>query len=145
MKRRAIVTVLGAHRQDMDVASLTSDLQNMGIVTTEQYQKLTSLSDEKQVHEALLYILLAHNGSDTYHKLVECMEIKYPSIAEDLQGVLMCIYSITILWNVLVNCHLQHKSYIVFLFNVAAIDELKSSRSVLNVIGNSQCKYLSHL
>ena len=89
VKRRAIVTVLGTHRQDMDAVSLTSDLQSMGIVTTEQCQKLTSMSDEKQAHEALLYILLTFDGSDIYHKLVECMGRRYPSIAKELQGVLI--------------------------------------------------------
>ena len=89
VKRRAIVTVLGTHRQDMDAVSLTSDLQSMGIVTAEQCQKLTSMSDEKQAHEALLYILLTFDGSDIYHKLVECMGRRYPSIAKELQGVLI--------------------------------------------------------
>ena len=92
VKRRAIVTILGTHRQDMDVVPLISDLQSMGIVTTEQCQKLAYLCDVKQLpeaHEALLYILLAHDGSNIYHKLVECMGRRYPSIAKELQGVLI--------------------------------------------------------
>lgn len=90
MQRRAIVTVLDAHRQDVDVASLTSDLKRMDIMTKEHSQKLASLDDEERRHEALLYILLAHDGPDTYHKLVECMETRYISIAEDLQGAMIC-------------------------------------------------------
>ena len=88
MQRRAIVTVLDAHRQDLDATSLTSDLKGMGILTEEQCQKLASLDDERR-HEALLYTLLAHDGPDTYDKLVECMELRDTSIAEDLQGVLV--------------------------------------------------------
>ena len=91
MQRRAIVTILDAHRQDMDITTLTSDIQSMGIMTTEQCQKLANLDDEERRHEALLYILLAHDGPDTFHKLVECMGRRYASIAEDLQGLLMYI------------------------------------------------------
>ena len=91
MQRRAIVTVLDAHRQDMDITTLTSDLHSKGITTTEQCQKLSSLDDEERRHEALLYILLARDGPDTYHKLVECMGRRYASIGEDLQGLLMYI------------------------------------------------------
>ena len=88
VQRRAIVTVLDAHRQDLDTTSLTSDLKGMGILTEEQCQKLASLDDERR-HEALLYTLLAHDGPDTYDKLVECMELRDTSIAADLQGVLV--------------------------------------------------------
>ena len=89
VQRRAIVTVLDAHRQDMDVASLTSDLKHMGLMTTEQCQKIASLDAVERQHEALLYSLLSHDVPDTYHKLVECMGRRYTSIAEDLQGVLV--------------------------------------------------------
>ena len=88
MQRRVIVTVLDAHRQDMDVPSLTSDLKDMGILTAEQCQKIASLDDQERRHEALLYILLAHDGPDAYDKLVECMGLRDASIAADLQGVL---------------------------------------------------------
>ena len=88
VQRRAIVTVLDAHRQDLDAISLTSDLKGMGILTAEQCQKLASLDDGERRHEALLYILLAHNGPDAYHKLVECMGSRDASIAADLQGML---------------------------------------------------------
>ena len=88
MQRRAIVTILDAHRQDLDVTSLTSDLKTMGILTTEQCQKLASLDDKKKRHETLLYTLLAHDGPDTYDKLVECMGSRDTGIAVDLPGVL---------------------------------------------------------
>ena len=88
MQRRAIVTVLDAHRQDLDATSLTSDLKGMGILTAEQCQKLASLDDERR-HEALLYALLAHDGPDNYNKLVECMQLRNTFIAADLQGVLV--------------------------------------------------------
>ena len=88
MQRRTIVTVLDAHCQDLDTTSLTSDLKGMGILTEEQYQKLASLDDERK-HEALLYTLLAHDGPDTYDKLVECVGKRSTSIAADLQGVLV--------------------------------------------------------
>ena len=88
MQRRAIVTVFDAHRQYLDVPSLTSDLKGMGILTTEQCQKLASLDDKERRHEALLYCLLAYDGPDTYNKLVECMGLRDTSIAADLQGVL---------------------------------------------------------
>ena len=91
VQRHAIVTVLDAHRQDLDVTVLSSDLKNIGILTTEQYQKLTSLGNNVRRHEALLYTLLAHNGPDTYHKLVECLEnLKIGTqIAAELEGVLL--------------------------------------------------------
>ena len=90
VQRRAIVTVLDAHRQDLNVTSLTSDLKNMAILTTEQYQKLASLDEKEKKHDALQYILLAHDGPDTFHKVVKCMETIDISIAEELQGVLIC-------------------------------------------------------
>ena len=88
-QRRAIVTVLDAHRQDLDVTSLTSDLKDMGILTAEQSQQLASLDDKEKRHEALLYTLLAHDGPDIYDKLVECMELRDNSIAADLKGVFL--------------------------------------------------------
>ena len=88
VQRRVIVTVLDAHRPDLDVTSLTSDLKGMGILTAEQCQKLASLDDDRR-HEALLYTLLAHNRPDTYDKLVECMGLRDISIAANLQGVLV--------------------------------------------------------
>ena len=87
VQRRAIVTVLDGHRQDLDVSSLTSDLKDMGVLTAEQCQKLASLDDMERRHEALLYTLLAQDGPGTYDKLVECMGSRDVSIAEDLQGV----------------------------------------------------------
>ena len=89
VQRRAIVTVLDAHCQDLDVTSLVSDLKGVGILTTEQCQKLVALDDKDRRHEALLYTLLAHDGPDTYHKLVECMGLRATFIAADLQGVLV--------------------------------------------------------
>ena len=88
MQRRTIVTVLDAHRQDLDVTSLTSELKDMGVLTAEQCQKLASLDDKEKRHEALLYTLLANDGPDTFHKLVECMGLRDSSTAADLQGVL---------------------------------------------------------
>ena len=88
MQRRTIVTVLDARRQDLDATSLTSDLKGMGTLTEEQCQKLASLDDERR-HDALLYTLLAHDGPDTYDKLVECVQSRDTSIAADLQGVLV--------------------------------------------------------
>ena len=67
---------------------LASDLKDMGVLTAEQCQKLASLDDKEKRHEALLYTLLAHNGPDTFHKLVECMGLRDSSTAADLQGVL---------------------------------------------------------
>ena len=88
-QRRAIVTVLDAHHQDMDVTSLTSGLKDMGILTAEQCQQLASLDDKERRHKALLYTLLAHDGPDTYDKLVECARSIDASIAAGLQGVLV--------------------------------------------------------
>ena len=89
VQRRAIVTVLDAHRQDLDVTSLTSDLKDMGVLTAEQCQKLASLDDKERRHEALLYTLLASERPETFHKLVGCMELRDGSTAADLQGVLV--------------------------------------------------------
>ena len=88
VQRRAIVTLLDAHRQDLDVTSLTSDLKTMGILTMEQCQILASLDDKEKRHETLLYTLLAHEGPDTYDKLVECIGSRDTDIAVDLPGVL---------------------------------------------------------
>ena len=90
VQRRAIVTVLDAHRQDLDVTSLASDLEDIGVLTAEQCEKLASLYDKERRHEALLYTLLAHGGPDTYDKLVECVGLRGTSTAADLQGVLVC-------------------------------------------------------
>ena len=89
VQRRAIVTVLDAHREDLDVTSLASSLENVGILTAEQCQQLACVVDKERRHEALLYSLLAH-GPDTYDKLMECTELKGTSTAADLQGVLVC-------------------------------------------------------
>ena len=89
VQRRAIVTVLDAHCQDLEVTSLTSDLKDMGVLTAEQCQKLASLDDKKRRHEALLYTLLASERPDIFHKLVGCMELRGTSTATDLQGVLV--------------------------------------------------------
>ena len=88
VQRRAIVTVLDAHREDLDATSLTSDLKGMGILTENQCQKIVSLDDERK-HEALLYTLLAHDEPDTYDKLAECVGLRDTSIAADLQGGLV--------------------------------------------------------
>ena len=87
VQRRTIVTVLDAHRQDLDMTSLTSDLKDMGVLTAEQCQKLASLDDKEKRHEALLYTLLTHDGPDIFHKLVECIGLRDSSTAADLQGV----------------------------------------------------------
>ena len=88
MQRRAIVTALDAHREDLDVTSLATDLKKMGILTAEQCQKLASLDDERR-HDALLYTLLAHDGPDTFGKLVGCMGLRDSPIATELQGELV--------------------------------------------------------
>ena len=83
------MTVLDAHRQELEVTSLTSDLKDMGVLTAEQCQKVVSLNDKKRRHEALLYTLLASERPDTFHKLVGCMELRDGSMAAELQGVLV--------------------------------------------------------
>ena len=94
VQRRAIVTVLDARRGDLDVPSLTSDLMSMGILTAEQCQKLASFDDKERRHEALLYVLLALDGPDTYHNLVECIELRDTITAAKLQGVLALHYRV---------------------------------------------------
>ena len=89
VQRRAIVTVLDAHREDLDVTSLASSLEDVGVLTAEQCHKLASLDGKERGHEALLYSLLACGGPDTFYKLVECMELRGTSTAADLQGVLV--------------------------------------------------------
>lgn len=89
VQRRAIVTILDAHCHDLDVSSLASDLAGMGVLTAEQCQKLHSLDDKERRHEALLYTLLAHDGPDAFHKLVECVGLRDTSTAAELQGVLV--------------------------------------------------------
>ena len=88
VQRRTIVAGLDTHRQDLNVISLAFDLKDMGISSAEQCQKIADLGDEERRHEALLYTLLAHDGPDTYLKLVECMKRTNVSIATELQGVL---------------------------------------------------------
>ena len=83
------MTVLDAHRQELEVTSLTSDLKDMGVLTAEQCQKLASLDDKERRHEALLYTLLASERPDTFHKLVGCMGLRDTSMAAELQGVLV--------------------------------------------------------
>ena len=89
VQRRAIVTVLDAHCQDLEVTSLTSHLKDMGVLTAEQCQKLASLDDKKRRHEALLYTLLTSERPDIFHKLVECMGLRDTFTAAELQGVLV--------------------------------------------------------
>ena len=89
VQRRAIVTVLNAHRQDLEMTSLTSELKDMGVLTAEQCQKLASLDNKERRHEALLYTLLASETPDIFHKLVGCMELRDSSTAAELQGVLV--------------------------------------------------------
>ena len=137
VQRRAIVTVLDAHRQDLDTTSLTSGLKGMGILTEEQYQKLASLDDERR-HEALLYTLLAHDGPDTYDKLVECMELRDTSIAADLQGVL--VYSSFRLQNL--RLFIIHN--ILHVFCAATLEDVKESPGALSVIGSFKGTLLSH-
>ena len=91
VQRRAIVTVLDAQHVDLDATSLISDLKKMSILTTEQCQKLASLNDNESKHEALLYALLAHDGPDTFGKLVGCMGLSDSPMATDLQGVLVSL------------------------------------------------------
>ena len=88
VRRRAVVTVLDAHRQDLDVTSVTSDLKDMGVLTEEQCQKLASLEDKERRHEALLCTLLAHDGLDAYDKLGACGGLRDTSIAAEMQGAL---------------------------------------------------------
>lgn len=90
VQRRSIVTVLDGHRRDLDVSLLFFDLKELGILTSEQIERLTSLDDKERKHEALLYILLANDGPDTYHKLVEYLGNRNISIAANLQGMLVC-------------------------------------------------------
>ena len=89
VQRRAIVTVLDAHCQDLEVTSLTSHLKDIGVLTAEQCQKVVSLDDKERRHEALLYTLLASERPDIFHKLVECMGLRDGSTAAELQGVLV--------------------------------------------------------
>ena len=132
MQRRAIVTVLDAHRQDLDVTSLASDLKGVGILTAEQCQKLASLDDMERRHEALLYTLLAHDGPDTYHKLVECVGLRDTFIAADLQGVCVCNIA---------NCM---ESTTCNSFHAATFKDLLKSPGALSVIGSSQGTPLYH-
>ena len=71
------------------MTSLISDLKDIGVLTAEQCQKLASLDDKEKRHEALLYTLLAHDGPDTFNKLVECMELRDSFTASNLQSVLV--------------------------------------------------------
>ena len=49
VQRRTIVTVLDAHRQDLNVISLASDFKDMGIpLTAEQCLKIAGLGDEER-------------------------------------------------------------------------------------------------
>ena len=89
VQRRAIVTVFNAHRQDLAVTSLTSDLKDMGVLTAEQCQKVATLDDKERGHEALLYTLLASERPDTFHKLVGCMELRDGSTAAELRSGLV--------------------------------------------------------
>ena len=93
VQRRAIVTVLDAHREDLDVTSLASSLEDVGVLTAEQCQQLASLDDKERRHEALLYSLLAHDGPDTFYKLVVSTGLRVHSMGADLQGVL--VYQVT--------------------------------------------------
>ena len=97
MQRRAIVTVFNAHRHDMDVTTLASNLASKDILTLEQYQKLASLDDDEKRHEALLYTLLAHN------KVVECMRLTGTSLAADLQGMFVLMSSLNNVANCIVS------------------------------------------
>ena len=90
VQRCAIVTVLDAHREDLDVTSLASSLEDVGVLTAEQCHKLACVVNKERRHEALLYSLLAHGGPDTFYKLMECTELRGTSTAADLQGVLVC-------------------------------------------------------
>lgn len=91
MQRRSVVTIFDAHRQDLDVTSLASDLKDMGVLTAEQCEKLASLEDTERKYEVLLYTLLAYGGPDTYENLVECMKLRDALIAAKLQGVMIQI------------------------------------------------------
>ena len=89
VQRRAIVTVLDGHHQDVDVTCLTSDLKDMGVLTAEQRQKPASLDDKERIHETLLCTQLAHDEPGTFQKLVECVGLRDSSTTADLQGVLV--------------------------------------------------------
>ena len=133
VQRRAIVTVLDAHRQDLAVTSLTSDLKDMGVLTTEQCQKLVSLDDKERRHEALLYTLLASERPDTFHKLVGCMGLRDGSTAAELQGVLVhqasvCYYNL-----------IKDSMFILPMFPAATFKSLVESPGALSVISSSQC------
>lgn len=91
MQRRSVVTIFDAHRQDLDVTFLASDLKDMGVLTAEQCEKLASLEDNERKYEALLYTLLAYGGPDTYDNLVESMKLRDALIAAKLQGVMIQI------------------------------------------------------
>ena len=129
VQRRAIVTVLDAHRQDLDVTSLTSDLKDMGVLTADQCQKLVSLDDKEKRHDALLYTMLAHNKLDTYDKLVECTELRENSVAEELQGVLSdFVTKVQTVW---------HSQHIIHHFCAATYEDLLKSPGPFSVISTS--------
>ena len=139
VQRRAIVTVLNAHRQDLDVTSLTSDLKDMGILTTEQCQQLASLHDKGRRHEALLYTLLAHDGPDIYDKLVECVKLRDNSIAADLKGVCFCSMQCCCKT---ANCSAQHITHTIFSC-AATFEVLLVSPGTLSDISGSGGVYTS--
>ena len=143
MQRRAIVTVLDAHRQDLDAISVISDLKGMGILTAEQCQKLVSLDDKEKRHEALLYVLLAHDRPDAYDKLVECMGLRDASIAADLQGVLHQVKYYVVAKLQIVR-HSGLKDCVLHLFHAATLKDLMKSPGALSVISGSQCMSVCH-
>ena len=135
VQRRAIVMVIDAHHKDLDVNALASDLKNMGIFTTEQCQKLTSLVEKDRRHEALLYSLLVHKEPDMYHRLIKCIGLRNTSIAAGLQGMLAYIHSkLSIVFNV----GIQGKGITIFhLSNAATFMDLMKPPGALSV-GSSQ-------
>ena len=136
VQRHAIVTVLDARRENLDVSSLTADLKGMGILTAEQCQKLASLDDERR-HEALLYTLLAHDGAGTFHKLVECMGLRDASTAADLQGVLVCQVMFT-------NCKLLGNTTEGFAIALAPCSHLQGSGEVSwCIVGDQLSMYVA--
>ena len=140
VKRRSIATVLDVHQQDLDVKTLTTGLESMGILTREQSQKLTAMVDGKKRHEALLYVLIAQGKPDCYDKLLqsEYMMSGSLSLAAVLQGYLyrarVCSLTSTAFICITEYCAFR-------LFNAATFKTLKGSPSSVAVIGSSQCTY----
>lgn len=86
VQQRAIATVLDAHCQDLDVTTLSSDLESIGALTTDQFQKVASLVNKKKQHDALLYVLIVQDDPDTFYKFKQCLRKRDEFLAAALQG-----------------------------------------------------------